>query len=139
MTGTKFTVTVQVSVLDMDTAPSMLCKAAEQIAAQMVEGELCANDGDEVSWETVKEEVELMMTRFAREVISVKQEWKERPHHFGSLNKKLKIREITYELKCGHTIVRTRAGGADPLSRKFVHCIWCESGEDPQTGTVDVN
>jgi len=72
-----------------------------------------------------------MTNRRLVEVVEIKENIKEVRHHFGSLNKMKRIREITYRLKCGHTIVRTRAGGADPLSRKSIHCEWCESGEEP--------
>lgn len=67
---------------------------------------------------------------FMRRVKSLSIVHETRNHHFGSLNKKLVITHYKYLLDCGHTVSRTRQEGANPMARKFIHCDWCESGEE---------
>jgi hypothetical protein len=58
MKATKYEVKITVDVLSMDSVPAMLYDTANRIKEEYVEGDLSADDGDKVRWETKSSQVE---------------------------------------------------------------------------------
>ena len=58
MKAIKYTVTITVEVLSMDSVPSLLEKTSFEISDEYSEGNLTAEDGDSVHWVTKQEPVE---------------------------------------------------------------------------------
>ena len=58
MKATKYSVKIEIEVLDMESVPALVYSALEEIKNQFHDGELTANDGDYVLWDTEKRKVE---------------------------------------------------------------------------------
>lgn len=59
MKAQKFTVTIVIEALSIDSVPSLASQAVEQIRNEMLHGELSASDGDQVIWDTNQKLVNL--------------------------------------------------------------------------------
>jgi hypothetical protein len=59
MKANKITVTVIVEVLSIDCVPGLLAQASEQINNEFHNGQLIADDGDTITWNTKSKPVEL--------------------------------------------------------------------------------
>ena len=57
MKARKVMITIEIEALSIDVLPHLLSKVVEQVDAEMVSGELNADDGDFVSWTTRYKEV----------------------------------------------------------------------------------
>lgn len=58
MKANKVTVTITVELLSIDALGGIIWKAIDHIGNEHEEGKLIANDGDMVTWETKREEVQ---------------------------------------------------------------------------------
>ena len=52
MQAIKFTVSVKIEVLSMESVPNLLTKASERISDECPKGQLSFEDGDCIEWET---------------------------------------------------------------------------------------
>lgn len=57
MKATKHTITITVTVLDPQSAPALICAAADSIRNETAEGRIAKTDGDEIYWLSEAEEV----------------------------------------------------------------------------------
>lgn len=58
MKTNKITIKIEVEVLSIDAAPAVITNVIKAITKEQISGELVADDGDTVRWETSTEEVE---------------------------------------------------------------------------------
>lgn len=58
MKANKVTLTVEIEVLHIDAAPTLLMKVANEISDEFTSGELTADDGDTARWSHKTEAVE---------------------------------------------------------------------------------
>jgi hypothetical protein len=58
MKAIKYTVRIEVEVLSFAVVPGIVGQAVEQIKNEMINGELVADDGDTVRWNTESEGVD---------------------------------------------------------------------------------
>ena len=50
MKATKYTMSLRVDVLSLDSIPALLVEASARIADEFTTGELVADDGDRIAW-----------------------------------------------------------------------------------------